>query len=218
MPTVLTDPTLVYLLFIVGLWLAISAVYMAGTGILEVAAFAMLGFALFGMANMSTNWASVALLVLSMGVFLVIPFISPQHARWAELALLAQGAGSIFFFKGAMPNPLLIAGLLGVAFAYNHYLLVPMMRRMRELPLISSDMDDMHGAEGRVVSPAAATEPATAHINSELWTVRSAVSLESGDIVRVIAVNGLELEVERIKQKHPPQPETVPTNVNGTAE
>jgi len=52
------DPNLVYLGLIAGLWVAVAAVYMPGTGIIEVAAFAICGIAIFCLVNMRLHLIS----------------------------------------------------------------------------------------------------------------------------------------------------------------
>jgi membrane-bound serine protease (ClpP class) len=210
----LLDPTFVYMLLITGLWLGITALYIPGTGLPEGAALLTIGGALFAMLYMPTNWLSVLLLIGGMAAFVVIPLISTKHTRWAHLALGVQAVGSAFLFRGTMPNPLLILTMLGIAFVYYHFLLIPMMAQMRELPLVGDDMSELLGAEGRVTSPVTDAETGTAQVNGELWTIRSNVPLERGDIVRVLDVQGLELQVERVKSKRPPQT----AHSNGTHE
>lgn len=210
----LLNPTLVYMLLITGLWLGITAMYIPGTGIPEGGAILTIGGALFAMLYMPTNWFSVLLLTGGMAAFVVIPFINAKHTRWAHLALAVQGVGSVFLFRGTMPNPLLILVMLGLAFAYYHFLLIPMMTQMRELPLVGDDLHDLLGADGRVTSPVEAGGTGTAQVNGEMWTIRSDVELARGDIVRVLDVRGLELQVERLKSKRPPEP----TYTNGTHE
>lgn len=200
------DPTLVYSVLIIGLWLTVTAMYIPGTGIAEGIAFLTLVAAFVGLVYMPTNWISVMLLVGGMGAFATIPFISPQHTRWTDMALVVQGIGSVFLFKGTMANPLIIALMLGLAFAYNRFLLLPLMAKLRDMPIIIGDsLDELVGATGRATSDVDADGIGTAQIDGEMWTIRSSVSLQKGDVVRVIAVEGLELHVERLKSKRPPE-------------
>jgi membrane-bound serine protease (ClpP class) len=201
MPDVLLDPTLAYILLVVAIWLGVTSMYIPGTGITEAGALITIVGAFVWLAYLPTNWTSVILLMVGMVAFVLIPMFRPQHARWSSLALVAQGLGSLFLFNGAVPNPVVIVVMLGLAFAYNHFLLIPTMERMRDLPQVGDDAEKLMGAEGRVVGGAMPSNTGTAHIRGELWTIRSEVTLERGDIVRVIDINGLELQVERVKSK-----------------
>lgn len=218
MPTLLLDPTIAYLMLIVGLWLAITAIYLPGTFLPEIGATVVLIGAVLALAALPTNWISLVLLVTGMVTFILLPFISPARAHWADAALVVQGIGSVFLFRGTMPNPLAIAALLAAAYIYHHFLLLPIMRRVRELPAVSDEYDNLLGVEGRVVS--AVDPPATgaAQVAGEMWTIRSNIPLEPGDLVRVISKRGLELEVERLKSKRPPTPDddeiTADQNIN----
>ncbi len=201
MPGVLLDPTLAYILLMVAIWLGITAIYVSGSGLPETgAALALIGAGVW-LFYLPTNWISVILLVVGMLAFILIPMFKPQYARWSSLALVAQGIGSIFLFNGTIPNPLVIVLMLGLGFAYNHFLLIPTMERMRDIPHVGDEVDKLMGAEGRVIHGAAAEETGTARVRGETWTIRSTVPLEKGDIVRVIDIDGLELQVERIKRK-----------------
>ncbi|MEM6526762.1 MAG: NfeD family protein [Chloroflexota bacterium] len=205
MPSLLLDPTVVYLILIVGAWLGITAMYIPSTGIAEALALVVLGGAVFALAQLPVNWISVMLLIVGMFGFVIAPLFNRKHSRWSWMAPVVQGVASVFLYRGMVPNPFVIAVMLGLAFAYNHYLLLPMLDYLRDTPLVGDESTDLPGATGRVVGAVNPPESGTAQINGELWTIRSSVPLQRGDVVRVQAVNGLELHVERMKAKLPPR-------------
>jgi len=218
MPAFLLDPTIAYLTLIVGLWLAITAIYVPGTFLPEIGAALTLGVALFALAALPTSWISLMLLAVGMVTFILLPFISPARAHWADAALVVQGIGSVFLFQGTMPNPFVIGALLAGAYAYHHFLLLPIMRQMRDTPAVSDGYDDLLYAEGRIMSAVEPPATGAAQINGEMWTVRSDTSLQPGDAVRVVEKQGLALQVERLKSKQAPIPEAYRLTDDGEIE
>lgn len=69
--SLLTDPNVVYVLLIIGLWAAAAAVYVPGTGLLEVAAFICLALAIAGLIQLPVNVVGVMLIVVA-GILFVI--------------------------------------------------------------------------------------------------------------------------------------------------
>jgi membrane-bound serine protease (ClpP class) len=57
--SLLTDPNVVYVLLIIGLWAAAAAVYVPGTGLLEVAAFMCLALAIAGLIQLSVEFTGM---------------------------------------------------------------------------------------------------------------------------------------------------------------
>jgi membrane-bound serine protease (ClpP class) len=222
------DPTLLYILLMVGLWVGATSFFIPGTGLAELAAVLLLGGSFYLMAGMATNWAALLLLVVSVAAFILIPLARPKLTRWAELALVTQVIGSLFLFRGTAPNPVAIFGMVALAFIYNRFLLVPFMDRMRTAPSVGNEQEELLGAQGRVLAALTPPNAGTAYINGEPWTIRADVALKPGDVVRVVEVHGLEAQVERVKAKRPPQPEEeqeeieyhnghVPAEANGTS-
>ncbi len=198
------DPTLIYMLLLVGLWIGATSFLIPGTGLAEFSAVGLLGIAFFGLANQPTNWFSVLILVVSVSAFILMPLALPRYTRIAELALVPQVAGSFFLFDGVTTHPAAILTGAVIAFAYNRFLLVPLAGKLREAPLVGNESSELLGAMGRVTSAAAPGGAAAAYINGETWTVRAAGALEPGDMVRVVDVHGLEATVERVKAKRAP--------------
>jgi membrane-bound serine protease (ClpP class) len=198
------DPTLIYLLLLVGLWVGATSFLISGTGLAEFSAVGLLGIAFFGLVGLSAQWWSVMLLAVSVSAFILIPLALPRFSRWAELALVPQVVASLFLFEGTAAHPVAILASTGMAFAYNRFLLLPLLGQLREAPAVGNEGEELLGAVGRVTSAAAPGGAAAAYINGETWTVRAAGALEPGDTVRVVDVHGLAATVERVKAKRVP--------------
>ncbi len=196
------DPTVVYLLVVVGLWAALTALYTPGTGVIEVIGLALLGVAGWALFNTpTTNWLALLLIVLGVSAFTAVPFVNQRWATIAEAGLILQGVGGFLLFEGTPPNVFVIALTLVLAWVYHRYVLVPMLRMMRNRPEAGDELNDVLGARGRVVAPVVPPNSGTAQVIGELWTVRSDRPLQKGDVVIVTEVNGLELAVEKLKNK-----------------
>jgi membrane-bound ClpP family serine protease len=195
------NPTVLYLALLAGLWLAVTAAHVGGTGVLEIAALGLLVSSLYALVQMpTTNWTAVLALIGGTGCFLVVPYVKPRLARWAELGLLLQAAGGIFLFADRTVSPLMVAVTIGLAWCYNRFVLVPVLA-LHHKPGEYDHADDVIGIHGRVMKP---IDPVgTVQVNSEIWTARSSEYLPVGVEVIVTEKRGLELVVEKAKREEP---------------
>jgi membrane-bound ClpP family serine protease len=202
------NPTIIYLALLAGLWIAVTAAHVAGTGVLEIAALALLISSLYALVQMPTaNWTAVLALIGGAGCFLVVPFVRPRLARWAELGLLLQAVGGIMLFSDRLVSPLMVAVTVGLAWIYNRFVLVPILLAHRK-PGEYDDANEVIGVRGRVQK---ALDPVGAVlVNSEIWTARGNEYIPVGVEVIVTGKRGLELTVEKAKRDEP-----VTANGNG---
>src|SRR5688572_31905146 len=104
------NPTILYLALLAGLWIAVTAAHVPGSGVLEIAALVLLTGSIYALVQMpTTNWIAALALIGGVGCFLVVPFVKPRLAQWAELGLLLQAAGGIFLFTDTSVSPLMVA-------------------------------------------------------------------------------------------------------------
>lgn len=198
MPTLVVDPNIVYVVLIVGLWVGVTAVYMPGTGVMEVLALAALGLGAYLLLSMPTNWVAVLLMVVGVLGFIIMPFIKQQWAMLAPVGLALQGLGGLMLFDGMSISPVVIAVMLVIPFMYHSFVLLPMLERIRAQGTVDKD-ELIIGMDGRVVK---ALDPVgTVNVNSELWTATSDEIVESGERVTVVDRDGLQLIVIRSKRK-----------------
>lgn len=199
---ILQDPNVLYLMLLFGLWVAAIAIYLPGSGILEIVALGCLAAVVYILTRAPTNWAAVIVLVIGVLGFLTMPLLLPKAARYALGGLLLQTIGGVTLFYGQSASIVVIALTVAVSFAYHRYLLMPILRRHRELALPSED-DALLGARGRVVK---ALDPiGTVLVRSEQWTARSDRHLQPGEEIVVLERDGLQLYVEGVKHKRTPR-------------
>jgi membrane-bound serine protease (ClpP class) len=188
----------IYLALLIGLWLGVTAFYMPGTGIIEMFALIAIAGVFVVMSALPTNWVAVSAMVLGVTGFLILPFLRPHMAQYAELGLLLQAGGGFFLLNGQTVSLALIAVTVALAWLYNRYVLIPMLQTRRTG--LAYDDDKLIGNVGYVV--AALNPKGTVQVNGELWTARSDEPLEKDVSVVVLEKRGLELIVEKAKREN----------------
>lgn len=193
------DPNIIYLALVFSMWIGVTAAYMPGTIIIEVIA----GIGLFGtlvvLAQLPTNWLAVLVLVVGVCGFIIMPFIKQQYAALAVVGLALQAAGGFFLFTNDFTvSPFIIVLTVIIPLAYHQWVLMPMMVKAGE-PALARE-EQIIGMQGRVVKD---LDPiGTVNVHSELWTATSDKKLKAGDVVVVVDRVGLQLIVEKVKQKN----------------
>lgn len=199
---VLQDPNIIYLTLLFGLWLAAIAIYLPGSGILEILALGFLAFEVLILTRVPTNWGALLVLVVGVLGFLTMPLILPKLERYALGGLVLQTIGSLFLFNGQPVSWAIIAITIGVSFAYHRYLLMPILRSHRNHAAPTED-ELLIGARGRVIKP---LDPiGTVLVRGEQWTAYSDKPLPANEEIVVLERDGLQLYVEGVKHKRRPQ-------------
>jgi membrane-bound ClpP family serine protease len=192
---------LIYLGIIFSLWIAVTAAYIPGTGIIEIFAFLGCVVSIMLLAQLPTNWIAVMLIVLGGSIFMLLPFINYRAGQLAVGGLLLQGLGGLFLFNSDLNVSWFIIGLsLLIPAAYHHFVLMPMLRNMKNRPINERD-SEIIGKKGRVTH---ALDPVgTIYVNSEHWsaTTEDGTFVGLDEHVVVIARENLRLVVEPIKRK-----------------
>lgn len=200
------SPEIVYLVLLGAIWISATAIYVPGTGIFEAIALGVLAAALFVLTQHPTNWFAAALVGSGSVWFLMLPFFSQKYGKFAIAGLILQVVGSLFLFDGKMINPLMIAFVAGISLLYYQFMLKPAMKWVR-LP-VTDDDDQLAGTEGIVVT--AINPTGTVKLRGgEAWTAYSDDPIAAGERIFVIKRDGLQLQVEHIKNKRMPQTEVI---------
>jgi membrane-bound serine protease (ClpP class) len=206
----LTNPNVIYILLIIGLWAAAATFYVPGTGLLEAVAVVCLVLAIAGLTQQPTNTVGLALIVAA-GVLFVVD-LKVHSVGLTVVAAVALVLGSVFLFpatEGPYPreaeavrlSPWLIAGVTLVSLGFFGVAVSAVARAQRMTAKVSTA--EVVGRRGRATTPLAPL--GTVQIESELWTAvadHDAV-IEAGDEVEVVAVDGLRLLVKRVDGTEP---------------
>jgi len=193
---VLTNPMLAMVLMMIGIYGLFVEFTSPGFGVPGVAGAIALLLALYAFHMLPVNWAGVALVGLG-AVLMVAEVFMPSFGALGVGGIIAVVAGGLLLmdaddpaFRVSWPEVTLIALASAAAIAAFGAFALKSHRR----PVVSG-REDMLGAHGTVV----ATEDGMtwAEIRGERWRVRSSAPLAVGDAVRIVAIDGLTLEVTK---------------------
>ena len=201
------DPNLVYLILIVGGWVAVVALFIPGTGVIEL--LAGLGL-LIGLGGLLAAGANVIGLLLVAAAFVAYAFTILRRVNvsgaeswpisaWvvALAATLVQAVGGLLIAGGlAALSPWLVLILAAISLAVYRWMLLPVAGALRPPPqsgaeALIGDLAEVRGA------PEAPGKPGMVFVNGELWQAISAQPLAEGDVVRVVSRDGMRLRVEK---------------------
>jgi len=200
---VLTDPNVVYILFILGIIGLVGEFHHPGTLFPGVVGGIALVLALLGFITLGVNWVAVALVVLAVALF-VAEAHTPGFGLLALGGMLSFIAGSLLLFTplwGQAPlssdnhvSPWLIA--LSVL-ALGGYIVIVLRAVLRSRRLPSrSGREALLGKEG--VATSELTLRGTVRVGGEDWSAVADVEpIHVGETVEVIAVEGITLRVRR---------------------
>jgi len=150
--------------------------------------------ALYALQLLPVNYAGVALLVLGIA-FMIAEVFVPAYGSLGIGGIIAFVIGSVMMIDTEVPGFILPWPLIAaIAFLSALFILavVGMAMQARKRPVVSGS-EEMVGAEAEVLEDFA--QEGWARIHSENWKVRSVVPLKRGQKVRVMAINGLVLDV-----------------------
>lgn len=193
---ILVDPNVAYLLLVVGIVLAIMALFAPGTGVLEVGALFVLFLAGWEISQQAINLWALVVLVLG-----VIPFIvavrKSRNRAFLVVALVAFVLGSAYLFQGATwwqpgVNPILAVIASLIASGYLWIATTKVLETEKLKP--RHDLSKLIGEDGEAKTDIY-TE-GSVQIGSELWSARSNAPIPSGSKIRVVKREGFILEVE----------------------
>jgi membrane-bound serine protease (ClpP class) len=196
------DPNVIYLALLIALWLGVTAAYIPGTGLIEGVAVVAMIAVVFTLRDMPTQWSAVVILVLGALMFIVLPFLKQRFVLLAVGGLILQTIGGLFMFGLGQVSPLIVGLTVLLSLLYYRYALIPILQKMRELPLVDDD-SNLIGETGRVVT--ALNPTGTVYVGGEMWSATSDKSLKPGTEVVVIDRQGLNVVVEGVKRKRTPQ-------------
>ena len=195
----LTNPDVAYMLLIAGLFLAVFAFAVPGTGVTEVAAGVCLLLAIIGLSHWDVNLGGIVLILLSIGLF--IADLKLQTFGLAVGGAVALGIGSIFLIVPTASQVSVSLWLIALvtlgSLLFFGFGLQRAVAAMRLHPKM--DVNTVIGGHGVLKTSLLPSNQftGTAQIGSELWTVRAGESLPSGATVVVDRVDGLILYVSK---------------------
>lgn len=187
------SPAMAYLLFLIGGGLLIFELYTAGVGIAGVLGAGSFVLACFGLAGLPTRgWALALLVVAMLGYAIDVQTGIPR--LWSAIATVCLVIGSLWLYSGlAISWITLAAGIVGLALSMTSGM--PSMIRSRfGTPTIGREW--MIGAIARAADDIA--KEGVVIVGGAPWKARvnRTTPIRKDDPVRVVAIEGLYLEIE----------------------
>jgi len=188
------SPPVAYLLFTIGLALLVFEFYTAGVGVAGVVGAGMFLLGCFGLWVLPVSVIALALLVFSMFAF-SIDVQTGVPRFWTIVGALALLVGTVLLYRDGVSMSWIpmVVGVVGITMMMVTGM--PTMVRTRfSTPTIGREW--MIGEVGNAVEE---VDPdGVVQINEALWKARTnrATPVTVGGRVRVVAVEGLVLEVE----------------------
>ena len=192
--SLITDPSIAYILLLLGIYGLLFEFYNPGFLLPGVVGAICLLIALYALQLLPVNFAGVALLVLGIA-FMIAEVFVPAYGSLGIGGIIAFVIGSVMMIDTDIPGFILPWPLIAaIAFLSALFIVavVGMAMQARKRPVVSGS-EEMMGAAGEVIEDFA--QEGWARIHSENWKVRSTVPLKRGQKVRVTAINGLVLDV-----------------------
>jgi membrane-bound serine protease (ClpP class) len=192
--SVITNPSVAYLLLLVGLYGLLLEGYNPGAMVPGVVGVVSLLLAAYALQVLPVNYAGLALIVVGVGLMLA-EVITPSFGVLGIGGLFALVLGSVILFDTDMPGFGVSRGLIaGIAVSSGgaFLLIMMMLGKSRRAAVTTGDHE-------LLALPAVATEDFSGEghvrIRSELWKAHCDTPVTAGQILKVEAVEGLTLRV-----------------------
>jgi membrane-bound serine protease (ClpP class) len=190
--SVITDPTIAYVLILLGIYAIIFEFSNPGLVLPGVVGAISLLVALYALHMLPVNYAGLALIVLGIG-FMVAEAFFPAYGSLGVGGLIAFVIGSVILID--VPGysvPYALIGGFAVASAAFLLAIATVLLKSRRRPVVSG-REELIGAMGEVIEDF--DQEGWARVHSETWRVRSRAPLKAGQRVKVAAMEGLLLDV-----------------------
>lgn len=202
MPQGWITPDMAYLLLVSGTVVLVIALIVPGTGLLELAALFLLLAAGYAATQLAVNAWAVAVWIVGIVFFGLSLRRGRREWAWLVLALLAMIAGSVFIFRtphgGSAVSPWL-AVTVSLLVGGSGWLVTRKVLEAESRPPVH-DLERLIGQVGEARTDIA--PEGSVYLDGEMWTARSRHPLPAGSRVRVVARDGLILQVEPWDETH----------------
>jgi len=191
----ITDPTIAYLLLVLGFWALVFELAQPGIGVAGLAGAVALLMAFYALAVLPVSIAGLLLLLLGLAFF-TIDVYTAGLGVWTVGGTLALVAGSILLFGGVAPaievSPWVIGIVVAGSVLFFGFAMTVAMRGRRRVSITGSEgMVGMPGEARTDLAP-----EGQAWVKGALWRARALKRpIPKGTRIRVRRVDGLLLLV-----------------------
>ena len=198
---VITNPTIAYILLLVGFYGLLLEGYNPGAFVPGVVGAISLLLALYALQMLPVNYAGLALIVLGL-VLIIAETLAPSFGVLGIGGVIALVIGSIILMDTDVPGFQVSSALIaGIALASSALMLgiVVMAMRARSRPLVTGQ-EQMIGTHG--TAAAAFDSEGKVYISGELWSAVSEMPVGENQAVEVTGLEGLTLQVKPLDGPH----------------
>jgi membrane-bound serine protease (ClpP class) len=198
--SVITNPNVAYILMLLAVYGLFFEMANPGFVLPGVIGGICLLLALYALQVLPINYAGLSLMMLGI-VFMIAELFAPSFGALGFGGIIAFVIGSVILFdtEGSeiqVAIPIIIAVTI---LSSTFFLIVLRMVLAAHRKPVVSGVDEMLGSIGQVLEDF--EETGRIHIHGETWQVQSKSPLRRGDQVKVIAIDGLILNVESVKEE-----------------
>lgn len=195
--SVITSPTIAYLLLLVGVYGLIFEGYNPGAILPGVVGAICLLLALYAFQMLPVNYAGLALLVL--GILLIIgEVMTPSFGVLGIGGVISMVIGSIILIDTDVPGFTVSRPLIGgiaLASAVGLMAIIGIAVKARQKPVVAG-REELLGAKGTVLMDF--DQAGEVFVHSERWRAVTATPLREGQSVTVAEIDGLTLKVRPV--------------------
>jgi len=192
---VISNPTLAYMLLLLGIYGLIFEGYNPGAIVPGVVGAISLLLALYALQILQMNYAGLALIVLGL-ILMVAEFFVPSFGALGIGGIAAFIFGSLIIFDSDVPGFEVATSLIvsmGIAASLAMMATVWLALRARERRIVSG-VEELSGMSAEALEDFDGEGPVWVH--GERWRARTAAPVSKGQRLTVTRVDGLVLEVE----------------------
>ena len=196
--SILSNPTLAFLLFMIGVYGLILEGYNPGALVPGVIGGISLLLALYAFQILPVNFLGLALMVLGFALIAAELFV-PSFGILGIGGVIAVVIGSIVLMDTDVPGFSIHVGAIaamGLTAALVFFAVVYLAARSHRNPRVTGT-ESLVGRQAESIS-LFANGKGRVHIDGEDWTARSADAISPGEPVEITAVDGLILEVKSL--------------------
>lgn len=192
--SVITEPTVAYLLLLVGIYGLAFEGYSPGAVVPGVVGAISLLLALYALQVLPVNYAGVALIALGVAL-MVAELAMPSVGALGIGGVVALVVGSVILFDTDIPGfgvPVALIAGIGAASAGGFLAALWFAARARRRPVVTG-VEELVGH--RAIALGDFRDDGRVHVRGEVWQARSDTAVRRGQPVRVLGVEGLVLRV-----------------------
>ncbi|MGM0449288.1 MAG: NfeD family protein [Pseudomonadota bacterium] len=194
--SVITDPSVAYILMLVGVYGLILEFYNPGMGVPGVVGAICLLVGLYALQMLPISYVGLALILLGIGL-MVVEAVSPSFGILGLGGAVAFVIGSVMLMDTDLPGYQIAMPVIA-AFSVSTVLIMVLVLRMAlqsTRKAVVSGSEGMEGSTAVVIRDFDEQGHGLVRVLGEIWQAHSADPVREGDVVVIEQVEGLKLTV-----------------------